>query len=102
MSEPPHGYEDAVSHMFPVTDKEVARGTLSGTPTPPPSEFEHELESLLNRYSIENESDTPDFILALFLRRCLNMWASAVQARDRWYGFKPWPRELLPAPEDQG
>lgn len=49
-------------------------------------EFAKELESLINRYSQENESDTPDFILAGFLRDCLSAWNSATKGRDQWFG----------------
>jgi len=48
--------------------------------------FEKELASLLNRYSIENESNTPDFILAEYLRECLTAFAKASQVREKWYG----------------
>lgn len=45
-----------------------------------------DLESLLNRYSLENGSDTPDFILAEYLIQCLTAWNVAVKDRERWYG----------------
>lgn len=45
-----------------------------------------DMRDLLNRHSAENSSDTPDFILALFLGRCLEAWNEAVQEREKWYG----------------
>ena len=48
--------------------------------------FESDLRQLINRYSIENESDTPDFILAQYISGCLDAFKSAVRNRDRWYG----------------
>jgi hypothetical protein len=48
--------------------------------------FEKELEKLINRYSLENGSDTPDFILASYLKGCLDLWNSAVTTREQWYG----------------
>ena len=48
--------------------------------------FEHELESLLNRYSKENDSDTPDFILATYLLDCLRSFNAALVRREVWYG----------------
>lgn len=39
----------------------------------------------MNRYSIENESNTPDFLLAEYVRDCLNAYNAAVKARDAWY-----------------
>ena len=53
--------------------------------------FERELESLINRYSQENASNTPDFILARYLLGCLNTWNAAIHRRETWYGrdFRP-------------
>lgn len=48
--------------------------------------FVQELQHLINKYSYENGSDTPDFILANFLQNVLVDWNHAVRARDRWYG----------------
>jgi hypothetical protein len=52
-------------------------------------DFITELQQLINRYSIENNSNTPDFILAKYLTMCLGAWNQAVTHRDKWYGFKP-------------
>ena len=48
--------------------------------------LESELSALLNRHSAENESDTPDFILAGFLRAALAAFNGATNAREQWYG----------------
>jgi len=53
--------------------------------------FTKELESLLNRYSKENESNTPDFILAEYIESCLESWAYATKAREQWYGKEMKP-----------
>ena len=53
------------------------------------SEFEEHLEQLINEYSIENESDTPDFLLARYIRGCLDNYNEIICARDKWYGFDP-------------
>lgn len=50
--------------------------------------FLKELTSLLNRHSRENDSGTPDFILADYLISCLNAFAMATNSRERWYGRK--------------
>jgi hypothetical protein len=47
--------------------------------------FAHELELLLNRHSKENDSNTPDFILAQYLLRCLDAYNTAVKARGKWF-----------------
>jgi len=47
--------------------------------------FEKELEQLINQHSKENESNTPDFILAQYLKRCFEIYAETVKARDNWF-----------------
>jgi hypothetical protein len=46
--------------------------------------FETELEKLINKYSIENGSDTPDFLLTKYLMGCLHNYNSVVNAREDW------------------
>jgi hypothetical protein len=55
------------------------------------AEFEEELQKLVNRFSIENGSNTPDFVLAGFLVYALHAFDHAVQKRDNWYGIDPRP-----------
>jgi len=50
------------------------------------SEFEQELRALINRHCMENDSGTPDFILAEYLDTCLWAYNNAVKDRERWYG----------------
>jgi len=59
--------------------------------------FTDELASLINRHSIENESNTPDFILASYLRSCLIAFNKVTKARERWYG-----EYLATAKEEKG
>jgi hypothetical protein len=54
-------------------------------PEPEPT-FERELESLINRFSQERFSNTPDFILAAYLLACLAAWNAGVTRREEWYG----------------
>ena len=56
---------------------------IATTPT-----FVEELEHLINRHSMENGSDTPDFILADFLANVLGEWNTAIKRREEWYGRK--------------
>lgn len=51
--------------------------------------FEQELERLINAYSQENASNTPDFILAQYLLMCLAAWNHGVTEREQWYGRTP-------------
>ena len=48
-----------------------------------------EIASALNRHCCENESNTPDFLLAEFLLGCLRAWDDATRKRERWYGRNP-------------
>ena len=48
--------------------------------------FTEELADLLNRHSMENESGTPDFILARHLTACLVAWNCSMQEREAWHG----------------
>jgi len=50
------------------------------------SDFEKELCDLINKHSLESESNTPDYLLAKYLVGCLSLFASATLARDDWRG----------------
>ncbi len=49
-------------------------------------DFKKELESVINRHSMENFSNTPDFILADYLMDCLDAFCKTANTRERWYG----------------
>jgi hypothetical protein len=63
----------------------VLERKLPESSAPPPT-FLSELTHLINRYSLENESDTPDFILAQYLRDALTALGKTLAAREKWYG----------------
>lgn len=50
--------------------------------------FQRQIEELINKHSLENMSDTPDFILAEYLLNCLDNFNTAVKARSHWYLFE--------------
>ena len=54
-------------------------------------DFQKELEGLINSHSCENESNTPDFILAQFLQGCLDTFNTVVKRRDQWYSVELCP-----------
>lgn len=56
--------------------------------------FLEELQHLINKHCRENESDTPDFILAEYLAECLSVYAKCILKRDKWYGFKGLSRRM--------
>ncbi len=55
---------------------------------PKRDKLERELTSLLNKECLENESDTPDFVLAKYLLNCLASYNAAVKSRDKYWGVK--------------
>ena len=55
------------------------------------NEFRGQLENLINSCSLENRSNTPDFILAEYLTDCLRAFDKALQAREQWYGLRVSP-----------
>ncbi len=57
-------------------------------------DFQRELTQLINKYSIENYSNTPDFILAEYLINCLEAYNNAVNKREKWYGRENKTREI--------
>ena len=54
----------------------------------PLTAFEQKLRSLINAQSMENASNTPDYILAEYLGACLSAFNYATRAREQWYGRK--------------
>ena len=61
-----------------------------------PRTLEGDIQDAINRHSAENDSDTPDFILAEYLIGCLAAWNAGVKARQRWYGKD---LDEVPAPD---
>lgn len=52
------------------------------------SDFESELKDLINKHSMENGSNTPDYILATYLLNCLMAFNEAILNRQAWQGEK--------------
>jgi hypothetical protein len=48
--------------------------------------FATALQDLINSYSKENGSNTPDFILAQYLMDCLDAFDKCSRAREKWFG----------------
>lgn len=49
------------------------------------NELRSAIEKEINKYSAENGSGTPDFILAQYLIDCLAAFDKATKARESWY-----------------
>lgn len=52
------------------------------------SKFRKDVENIINKYSLENNSDTPDFILAEYLSDCLKTFDKTINRREIYYGRK--------------
>lgn len=66
-------------------------------------QFRYQLTTLINTCSLENRSDTPDFILSSYLTACLDAFDNAVNRRTRWYApveEKPSSDETTSSPLD--
>jgi hypothetical protein len=50
--------------------------------------FGKALQDLINSYSMENGSNTPDFVLADYLKDVLHLFNQTVNRREEWYGRK--------------
>jgi hypothetical protein len=62
-------------------------------------QFTKELGELINRHSLENQSDTPDYILAEYLTEILVSFNRASCKREQWYGRKTSPGESVNSAE---
>jgi len=60
--------------------------TLAPFAAYPKGTFPEELEDLINKHSLEGGSNTPDFILAEYLKQCLETFNMCIQRRENWYG----------------
>lgn len=76
-----------LEEIKPTDTKEADRG--------PYNKFEVGVEELINSNSLENESDTPDYISAEFLRKMFELFNSAIRQRTEWLGIKPDTKEVF-------
>lgn len=63
-------------------------------PIPDFEEFTEQLESLLNRFNIDNWADTPDYILAEHLTGALRLYRATLTTTRVWHGWKTLPERL--------
>ena len=54
-----------------------------------------ELTELMNKLGLDNDCDTPDFILAEYLANSYESLRTALKGRDVWYNFDPWKDKLV-------
>lgn len=48
--------------------------------------FRNDLQEVINRHCRENESNTPDYMLADYLIECLRALDETINKRASWYG----------------
>ena len=58
--------------------------------------LETEITCLINKCSREEDSNTPDFILAEYLMACLSAFEVASNRREVWYKVEHKPDEPQP------
>lgn len=55
--------------------------------------FRQDLEEVINKHSMENGSNTPDFMLAEYLTDCLRAFDKVMKRRDLWYKKHEWENQ---------
>ena len=67
-------------------DQQVSREVACTVQDPIFEKLEKEFAEVINRNSIENWNNTPDFILAKYLIDCLKVFSDINRNREQWYG----------------
>jgi hypothetical protein len=70
-------------------------------PMPNFREIKKDFSAVINKHSLENQSNTPDFIYAEFLAHCMIALTQAIKQRDDWYGIQLSPamdKSKFPSP----
>ncbi len=57
--------------------------------------LQNDIKAVINRHSREEDSNTPDFILAEYLVACLGAFEVASNRREGWYKVDHKPGEKL-------
>ena len=96
--QPPENMTEEKEHSS-TRDEAVDRAAHGSADGP---DFISELRDLINRRSMENASNTPDFILAQYLTNCLRAWNQATMQRETWYGRDARPTSPPNAPVSDG
>jgi len=69
---------------------------------PKKRDLKRELTGVLNSFSCENASNTPDFVLAQFMLDTLSAFNTASQAREKWYGKRLTISGVEEIPDNEG
>lgn len=96
MAETPYGQvAGSIAAIKYVHELIVVDASLS---EPEHKTFPDELKELINKHSMENRSNTPDWILARMVCEMLDIYRNAVNERDTYHGHNNvgGPVELIP------
>jgi hypothetical protein len=63
-----------------------------------PKTLAQDIAAVLNRHSMENASNTPDFLLAEYMERAMSAAEIMISRRDAWYGVSLTPGPSVTAP----
>src|SRR4051794_1183520 len=66
---------DASGNVYPVANSIFEKSYKRKA-----TEFEEQIAKLINSHSKENDSDTPDYVLAEYLNNCLETFNKAINA----------------------
>lgn len=62
-----------------------------------PEKFKEELTTLINRHSMENVANIPDYMMAELIVDFIGTLGPLIKKRDRWMGYEKGPvTELAP------
>ena len=84
---------DSPKGYIPICPAQKENSNWLSYPSEKDNNFRKEIEEAINRNSMENGSNTPDFILAEYLQHCLAAFDLATKRRDTWYGKEQRPGE---------
>lgn len=74
-------FDEALARYVAITQHETPAAQPTKT-----QELIDDIANAINKHSGENGSNTPDFILAEFLVRCLKAFDITSRTREKWYG----------------
>ena len=80
-------YDTLQDYLKSLSENKITQPKEEDKPVERPL-FEEAIREVINRYSMENGSNTPDFIIAEYLSKCLDAFNRAVGLRSGWYNQK--------------
>lgn len=85
-------YNELAAVLHEATDIVAAAEVSIKMEPKAPQTLVQELTQVINRRNLEGGSDTPDFILADYLGRCLVAFDDCTKQRTKWYGLESFSK----------